>query len=158
MNFSRLLYYFEYYALAILLALIAVVVVIGIIARGLPFSLPWTVELAQTLLNWSVWLGISLCIKEGMHTRFTLVFELFPSKTRKFLSILSQILFAILLVILGFWALRLNIYYLEKQLKTPALGLSYFWVRIPIVIGCGLSLIRLFQSVREEIFKKPAGN
>jgi TRAP-type C4-dicarboxylate transport system permease small subunit len=153
----KIIDYFEYYILAFSLLIILTGVILGIAYRWLPFTLQWTVELCQTAFNWMVWIGISLCIKENTHTRLTFIYDLFPPDKKKILKIFSLVCFIFLLVVIGYNAAKMNLYYLEKEMKTPAMRLSYFWVRIPIVIGCVISIIRLIKITIEELTKKILG-
>ena len=150
----NLIDFFEYYMLALLLLVILSGVILGIVYRWLPFTLQWTVELCQTAFNWMVWIGISLCIKENSHTRLTFVYDRFPLDKQRILRIFSIACFIFLLAVIGYNAAKMNLYYLEKGMKTPAMRLSYFWVRIPIVIGCVISIIRLFGIAIKEVTKK----
>jgi len=150
----KIIDYFEYYMLAFLLLVILAGVILGIAYRWLPFTWQWTVELCQTAFNWMVWIGISLCIKENTHTRLTFIYDLFPPDKKKILKIFSLICFIFLLIVIGYNAGKMNLYYLEKGMKTPAMGLSYFWVRIPIVIGCVISIIRLIKITIEKITER----
>jgi len=149
----KLLDYFEYYMLALLLLVILSGVILGIAYRWLPFTLQWTVELCQTAFNWMVWIGISLCIKEDSHTRLTFVYDLFPPDKKRILRIFSLACFIFLLTVIGYNAAKMNLYYLAKGMRTPAMRISYFWVRIPIVIGCAISIFRLINITIKEVTK-----
>jgi len=150
----KLLDYFEYYMLALLLLVILSGVILGIAYRWLPFTLQWTVELCQTAFNWMVWIGISLCIKEDSHTRLAFVYDLFPPDKKRILRIFSLACFIFLLTVIGYNAAKMNLYYLAKGMRTPAMRISYFWVRIPIVIGCAISIFRLINITIKEVTKK----
>jgi TRAP-type C4-dicarboxylate transport system permease small subunit len=150
----KIIDYFEYYMLAFLLLVILAGVILGIAYRWLPFTFHWSVELCQTAFNWLVWIGISLCIKENTHTRLTFIYDLFSSDKKRILKIFSQICFIFLLIVIGYNAAKMNLYYLEKGMKTPAMRLSYFWVRIPVVIGCVISIVRLIKITIEEVTKR----
>lgn len=150
----KLIDYFEYYMLALLLLVILSGVILGIAYRWLPFTLQWTVELCQTAFNWMVWIGISLCIKEDSHTRLTFVYDLFPPDKKRILRIFSLACFIFLLAVIGYNAAKMNLYYLAKDMRTPAMRVSYFWVRIPIVIGCAISIFRLINITIKEVTKR----
>lgn len=154
----KIIDYFEYYILAFSSLVILTGVILGIAYRWLPFTFHWSIELCQTAFNWLVWIGISLCIKENTHTRLTFIYDLFSPDKKRILKIFSQICFIFFLIVIGYNAAKMNLYYLEKGMKTPAMGLSYFWVRIPVVIGCVISIIRLIKITLkitiEEVTKR----
>jgi len=127
----KLLDYFEYYMLALLLLVILSGVILGIAYRWLP----------------------SLCIKEDSHTRLTFVYDLFPPDKKRILRIFSLACFIFLLTVIGYNAAKMNLYYLAKGMRTPAMRISYFWVRIPIVIGCAISIFRLINITIKEVTK-----
>ena len=137
---------FEDYILPILMCFLIITIWLGIVYRWLPFSFYWTVELASTLFGYIIWFGLSAAIRMNTHTKVDIVFNLLNQNSKNKIKILHKILFICFLSIIGYYSLKLNIYYLTKGVETEALGISMFWLRIPITIGCLLGLIRLLIS------------
>lgn len=128
----------------VILAAIFVDVVLQALSRILPGNaIPWTVEVGQILLGALIWMGISVGVAEGVHVCFDSALKLFPSRFRAYLFAFAAAVFFAYMIILGKLTLDMMLNYLKMGSKTPVLGLNKFWIRLPMLLGCALSALRL---------------
>ncbi len=136
-------------------------VILQIMSRLIPGnSFPWTVELGEMMLGATIWLGISVAVLEGAHVGFDIITEHLPEKMKKPFTFVSNLLFIAYLVLLGIFTLELMQHYQKVHSTSTILGISMYYVRMPILIGCVMSVIRLLIKQVELITGKtisPAG-
>lgn len=135
---------FDEYLGAFIVFIIVIVVGLQIMSRILPGNaLPWTLEVAEMLLGALIWLTISVGIKTNGHVNFDLIIRRFSSKGRKFMVLLNNAIFMVYLIFMTVFTIQILDYYLLFGFKSTILGINMFWVRMPILIGCLMTLIRL---------------
>ena len=128
----------------LLLFVILVVVFLQIMSRVLPGNtISWTLEVSEMLLGALIWLNISVGIISGAHVSFDLVVRRLPHKAQKFVVLLNNAIFIVYLVLLAAFTVQVLDYYLVLGAKSTILQISMFWVRMPILVGCVLTIIRL---------------
>jgi TRAP-type C4-dicarboxylate transport system permease small subunit len=128
----------------IILVVVFVVVLLQIVSRVLPGNaLSWTIEVGETLLGFIIWFGISVAARNNNHVSFDLLVRNFPQAPRKILGLISINLFIFYLAWLGLSTIALLQHYLKFDSRTTILQVSMFWVRLPILIGCITTIVRL---------------
>jgi TRAP-type C4-dicarboxylate transport system permease small subunit len=128
----------------LLLFVIMVVVFLQIMSRILPGNaISWTLEVSEMLLGALIWLNISVGIISGAHVSFDLIVRRLPHKMQKFMVLLNNAIFIAYLVLLAAFTVQVLNYYLILGSKSTILQISMFWVRMPILIGCIVTIIRL---------------
>lgn len=128
----------------LILFAILVVVFLQIMSRILPGNtISWTLEVSEMLLGALIWINISAGIISGAHVSFDLVVRRLPRKAQKFMVLVNNGVFIAYLVLLGAFTVQVLDYYLVLGAKSTILQISMFWVRMPILIGCVLTVIRL---------------
>lgn len=128
----------------LLLFVILVVVFLQIMSRVLPGNtISWTLEVSEMLLGALIWLNISVGIVSGAHVSFDLIVRRLPHKAQKFVVLLNNAIFIAYLVLLAAFTIQVLDYYLVLGAKSTILQISMFWVRMPILIGCVLTIVRL---------------
>lgn len=128
----------------LLLFVILVVVFLQIMSRVLPGNtISWTLEVSEMLLGALIWLNISVGIISGAHVSFDLVVRRLPHRLQKFVVLLNNAIFIAYLVLLAAFTVQVLDYYLVLGAKSTILQISMFWVRLPILIGCIVTIIRL---------------
>ena len=128
----------------LLLFVILVVVFLQIMSRVLPGNtISWTLEVSEMLLGALIWLNISVGIVSGAHVSFDLIVRRLPHKAQKFVVLLNNAIFIVYLVLLAAFTIQVLDYYLVLGAKSTILQISMFWVRMPILIGCVVTIIRL---------------
>ncbi|MDK2933947.1 MAG: C4-dicarboxylate transporter, DctQ subunit [Clostridiales bacterium] len=128
----------------IVLLMILIDVILQVVSRLLPGNaISWTVEVGEMLLGALIWLGISVGVLKNAHVGFDLIVKKFPPKIKKAFGLVDNTLFIVYLILLGSFTVQLLYYYTKLGSKSTILGISMFWVRMPILIGCILTTIRL---------------
>jgi TRAP-type C4-dicarboxylate transport system permease small subunit len=128
----------------LLLFVIMVVVFLQIASRILPTnSISWTLEVSEMLLGALIWLNISVGIISGAHVSFDLLVRRLPHRAQKFMVLLNNAIFIVYLVLLGAFTVQVLNYYLLLGSRSTILQISMFWVRMPILIGCVVTILRL---------------
>lgn len=134
----------DVHIISIILLIILIDVVLQIASRLLPGnSISWTVEVGQIMLGALIWFGISAGVLTNGHVAFDLLVKKFPPKTKKAFGLLVNGLFMVYVALLGSFTLTLLQYYTKYDSKSTILGISMFWVRMPILIGCIFTLTKL---------------
>jgi len=128
----------------LLLFVILVVVFLQIMSRVLPGNtISWTLEVSEMLLGALIWLNISVGIISGAHVSFDLIVRRLPHRIQKFVVLLNNAIFIAYLVLLAAFTVQVLDYYLVLGARSTILQISMFWVRLPILIGCIVTIIRL---------------
>lgn len=143
----------------LILFFIFVDVILQIFSRILPGNaLPWTLELGEILLGTLIWFGISVAVRNNNHVAFDLVVRNLPKTLKKIAGLLALNLFIVYLIGLGAFTIQLLGHYGKLKSHTTVMDLSMYWVRLPILIGCVASIIRLvikqYRVIigKEEVF------
>ena len=121
-----------------------IVVFLQILSRVLPGnSISWTLEVSEMLLGALIWMNISVGIISNAHVSFDLIVRRLPHKVQKAMVLINNSIFMLYLLLLGGFTVQVLDYYLVLGAKSTILQISMFWVRMPILIGCIMTLIRL---------------
>ncbi|HOV37279.1 MAG TPA: TRAP transporter small permease [Spirochaetales bacterium] len=128
----------------LILFILFIDVILQIVSRFTPGNaLPWTVEVGETGLGALIWFGISAGVRNNNHVGFDLLVRSFRKDIRKIVGLLGYLCFTIYLIWLGLLTIELLQHYLKLESKTTILSINMFWVRMPILIGCITTVIRL---------------
>jgi TRAP-type C4-dicarboxylate transport system permease small subunit len=127
-----------------ILVIVFVDVLLQILSRVLPGNaLPWTLEVGEALLGFMIWFGISVAARNNNHVSFDLIVRRFPHGPKKIIGLIGINLFIFYLGWLGLATIELLLHYQRFESRTTILQVSMFWVRLPILIGCITTIIRL---------------
>ena len=135
-------------ALAVAFAGLITVVFIQVVARNvLQLPMIWTLDLAQLLFAWCIFIGAALAFRQGAHY----IVNLWPSAS--FMDSLStrasMLLSAIVIFVLIFNGVKMSMIGLNRE--SPSLGFSEFWFFVPMPV-CGVfMLLFLIEHVLREL-------
>ncbi|HUL01509.1 MAG TPA: TRAP transporter small permease [Nitrospirota bacterium] len=128
----------------LIMVVILIDVFLQILSRIIPGNaISWTLELGEILLGALIWMTISVGVARNTHVSFDLVIKRLPIKATKVCVIIANFIFIIYLVFLGVFTVQILRYYLVLHQTTTMLDISKFWVRMPILIGCIMTALRL---------------
>jgi TRAP-type C4-dicarboxylate transport system permease small subunit len=128
----------------IILVIVFVDVLLQILSRVLPGNaLPWTLEVGEALLGFMIWFGISVAARNNNHVSFDLLVRRFPHGPKRIVGLIGINLFIFYLGWLGLATIELLQHYHKFESRTTILQVSMFWVRLPILIGCITTVVRL---------------
>lgn len=122
------------FALAIGFAGLILVVFIQVAARNV-FHVPmiWTLDLAQLLFAWCIFIGAAMAFRHGAHYIVDLWSD--DGRMNTASTWVSMALSAVVIFVLIFNGVKMSMIGLNRE--SPSLGLSEFWFYVPIPI-CGV--------------------
>ncbi|MCC8190255.1 MAG: TRAP transporter small permease, partial [Planctomycetes bacterium] len=103
----------------------------------------WTNELGEGLLCALIWIGLSAAVKTNSHIGFDLFVSRLSPRGKKWMGVINMALFILYLAILAYLTREMIQPYLRRNSRTPIMGLNYYWVRLPMVVGSLLACVRL---------------
>jgi TRAP-type C4-dicarboxylate transport system permease small subunit len=112
-------------------------------------SISWSQDLLTYMLIWSVFIGISLTVRERKHIKVELAFVILPEKYQFYLKVLSNLVFMVFCGIFTYYS-SLKIYklmFINPQISEST-GLSMWMIQIAVPIGFILSIYRLVADTR----------
>lgn len=114
-------------------------------------SLTWSEELARYCFIWATYLGVSCAVKHKAHICVEALTERLPLAARHYATILSHLLFIVfaVMVMKEGYALTAKVFGFGQ--KSSAMGLPMGYVYLAPTVGFGLVIIRLLQSIYQEI-------
>jgi TRAP-type C4-dicarboxylate transport system permease small subunit len=128
----------------IILVIVFFDVLLQILSRVLPGNaLPWTIEVGETLLGFIIWFGISVAARNNNHIGFDLIVRRLPPRSQRIVGLIGINLFILYLGWLGLATVELLQHYQRFGSRTTILQVPMFWVRVPILVGCIVTMIRL---------------
>lgn len=128
----------------LIIAFLFLDVVLQVLTRIIPGNaISWTNELGEMLLCALIWFGLSAAVRSNSHIGFDLFVSRLSPRGKRIMGAVNTALFIIYLVILGYLTWGLMQRYIRFNQATPILRINYFWVRLPMVIGCAAGVVRL---------------
>lgn len=114
-------------------------------------SLTWSEELARYCFIWATYLGVSCAVKHKAHICVEALTGKLPVVARHYANILSHLLFIVfaVMVLKEGYALTAKVFGFGQ--KSSAMGLPMGYVYLAPTVGFGLVIIRLLQSIYQEI-------
>lgn len=137
--------------LGLWLGFLAMVVTVGLQvgARNLlKLPLIWTLDLAQLLFSWLIFIGAAVAFRRGAHY----VVDLWPETWSRFhlvleiISILTSALVIYVLIVHGWTLVEIR-----STSNVPSLGISHSWMFLPMPICGVLMLVFLVEAVQDMV-------
>lgn len=129
---------------AIIMVVLFIDVILQVLTRLLPIrAFAWTNELGELMLSTLIWIGVSAAVKTNNHIGFDLFVGRLSPRGKKWMGVVNMGLFIFYLTLLGYLTWGMMQTYLRRTAYTPILGIGMYWVRLPILAGCVLGVIRL---------------
>lgn len=119
------------------------------IMRWVGYPLSWSVEFAQFLFVWVIFLGANRCLREDRHIGVDFFVKKFNPKVNAVLEIVINILIMAFLVFLINFGIQLSI---ENSVRLISnLPLSYSFITMAVPVGSILMLITLIFKVAQKL-------
>ena len=109
----------------------------------------WVEEVAIGIMVWSVFLGCNVAINKNAHIRLRLILDKLPLKTKKWAMIL--IYFGMLIFLAIVFKYGLDLVYILRMSRSPALRFKMYWLISSIPIGFGLSFLQVIELIILEL-------
>jgi len=155
----------DYYLQPVLMITLLAIALLQVLYRFIPFiQTPWTLELITFLFSGSVWMGISIAVKENANVGILAVYNLFPRKLQICCKVFNNIIFGIMMISFGYFGSMSLLSYIRLDKLTPAMHAPYALMRLPILLGSIYTIYRILQvlnSIRnhkDPEFYDEAGN
>ncbi len=143
----------------LLIILIFLDVMLQVFVRVTPnsISVQWTVEMGSMLLCALIWVGLGMGIKNDSHTRFSLIIDRLPGKTRRVFLILADFAFIAFNVILAYYTFTMLKFYADHGNVTQILKWGRQYTMAPMAVGLAFAAVRLLYNIINSIqhFKDP---
>ncbi len=141
--------------LSVTFVVMTVICFIQVITRYIfHFSLPWSEEVLRALFVWSSCLGISLGFRTRSHLGVDAITNLFPAKYKKILSILSYLIVIAFCIVVIYYSISVTSYQYTTNQKTIAVGMPVAYISVSLIIGFGLTIVRVIQVMIDDFKNK----
>lgn len=150
---NALLNKLEEHAAVICFAVMCIVVLVAVFLRYVvEYPFPWGEELARYLMIWGIFFGISIGTRERTHLGVEAFIGLLPTKPRKVVLIISQIIVVLAYLCLAILSVKLVLLLKENTQRTPSMRIPFFLIYSALPVGFILSFIRAVKVLWEDIF------
>jgi len=148
----------ERWMLLALYGYIVTVVFVEVIRRFvLQYSSYWGEETARYAFIYLVWIGAAAAVKDRAHLRIDVIFSLLPAKWTVYIYLIGDILTVVFACFALYWSLGNLGVTIKFDALTHGLRINQAWFIFAVPFGFSLILIRLIQSIREDIANIIAG-
>jgi len=137
--------------MVIMLALISCVMMAQIIARNVFNSMTWPEEFSRYCYIWTVFLSLGYTIKKGNMLKVGLVMDLLPTKIRRSIEIVVNLIILAICVVFFRHAITYTGKIYNMGQISPAMHLPMWIMYLATVLGFGLASIRTVQQIVHNI-------
>ena|SRR5690554_392344 len=123
--------------------IVAVVLLVFSVAmtRWSGFPVAWSVELAQLLFIWLIFLGANQALRKNRHIGVNILTEKLPQKAQLILSLLMDLLIVAFLVTMVYYGIQHSILHHLRTISN--LFISYSFVTASVPVGCTLMFLTI---------------
>ena len=132
---------------------LALVVTVGLqvgVRNMLQVPLIWTLDLAQLLFSWLIFVGAALAFRRGAHYVVDLWPDTWPhvQAILEFVSVLTSAIVIYVLIVHGWTLVEIR-----SSSNVSSLGISHSWMFLPMPVSGVLMLVFLIEAV-QNLFRK----
>lgn len=127
------------------LAFLVVMVFIAASLRYLGYPIVWSVDMAQLLFVWIVFLGADLALQSHNHIGVDFFVGLLPKKFQRGVYFIHYILMFIFLAAITYYSFLLSLENISRTYRT--LGVSYSFATAGVPVGCLLMIRTIIQKL-----------
>lgn len=131
----------EEWVTKILLVAVVCLVFFAALIRWVGFPIAWSVEMAQLLFIWLIFIGANQALRKNRHIGIDLLTIRLPSRVQKMLDFLIDLLIFVFLVVCVYFGTKHSVEHSLRSIQN--LPLSYSLVTSAVPFGCGLMLLTL---------------
>ncbi len=129
----------------VFIVFIVLLVFIAALVRWLGYPIAWSIDVAQLLFGWVVFLGADVALKNDSHIGVDMVINKLPFKAKKAVKIINYICIQLFLMVIIYYGVRLSIQNYERLFNT--LRLSYSYATISVPVGCSLMFLTICEKI-----------
>ncbi|UGA56802.1 TRAP transporter small permease [Vibrio sp. VB16] len=129
-----------------LLASIVLLITMQVVMRYVfQNALSWSEELTLWTFIWFIWIGISYAFKERKHVKVTFFQDMLPSKVKRYLEVVIDIVIVCFLLVMVYQSYKLiTLPYVLSQ-KSVVLNIPIAFMYASAPVGSLLSVFRIIQ-------------
>lgn len=128
---------------------VVIFVFFAAVMRWVGYPIAWSVEVAQLLFIWVIFLGANRALREGKHIGVDFFTKRFPEKLRLVVELINILLILFFLFFVGAFGVQLSI---ENAVRVIGiLPLSYSFITMSVPVGCFIMSITLMFRFKEKI-------
>lgn len=142
----------EEWILGVALIAMSIILFVQIFMRAIVgSSLTWAEEVARYFYVWSVFLSISCTIRKRNILKVDLVLDMFPSKIRRVIDIVIDVVNVGLYAFLAYYSVSTVQGVQNSGQTSPALEIPMYLVYMIIPIGFSMASLRSIQKIYFDI-------
>lgn len=130
-----------------LIVFIVAFVFIAALFRWFGFPVAWSIDLAQLLFGWVVFLGADIAMKNDAHIGVDMLLVRLPFKPRKLVMLANYALIGAFLAVIAVYGAYLSVSNFQRLFNT--LQISYSFATASVPAGCVLMLITVVHKIRK---------
>jgi TRAP-type transport system small permease protein len=131
-------------------------VFIAAVLRWAGYPISWSVEFAQFLFVWVIFLGANRCLREDKHISVDFFTKKLPDKVRISVEIVINLFVMAFLIFLVIFGTLLS---LENSVRLISnLPISYSFITMAVPIGSLLMIITILFKLKEKIISLRASS
>lgn len=140
-SFVKRLHAAEERLASLIMMAIVVLVFVAASSRYLGSPINWSVDLAQGLFVWAVYLGASLAAREDRHIGVSYFIDLLPPAGKRLVTAAGNLLVIAFLGCVVWYGIQISIINVNRQLTS--IPISYSFVTIAASAGCLLMMMTI---------------
>lgn len=143
-HISKYFILLEEWTTRILLVTVVCLVFYTSIVRWIGFPVSWSVELAQLIFIWVIFLGANQALRKNRHIGVDIITKRLPQKIQLTLAIIVDLIIVAFLMICVYYGFKASI---DNSLRSiQNLPISYSFVTLAVPIGSTLMIITLINK------------
>ncbi len=128
---------------------VVIFVFMAAVMRWAGHPIAWSVEFAQLLFVWVIFLGANRALRENKHIGVDFFTKRMPVKVRAVIEIIIISLIMCFLIFVGVFGILLSF---ENSVRLISnLNISFSWVTVAVPSGCLLMVITLIFKLKGKI-------
>lgn len=128
---------------------VALFVFLASVMRWVGYPISWSVEFAQLMFVWVIFLGANRCLREDKHIGVDFFTKKLPDKVRVIVEIVMFLFVLAFLIFLIVYGILLSIENSVRLINN--LSISYSFVTMSVPIGSIIMAITVINKLKEKI-------
>lgn len=119
------------------------------VMRWMGSPIAWSVDVAQLLFVWLIFLGANRALRENRHIGVDFFVKRMSDKTREIIDILLYVLMLGFLIYLSWYGILLSLENAIRQINS--LSISYAYISASVPVGCFIMSITVISRIWSSI-------
>jgi len=130
----------------IFLVFIVCLVFIAALLRWFGIPVAWSIDVAQLLLGWVVFLGADVALKNDSHIGVDMFINMLPVRMRKIILFVDYLVMTLFLVSVSVYGIYLSVANYQRLFNTLQISYSYATMSVPV--GCILMQLTMAEKIK----------